>query len=165
MLKIFLQNKQWTTNDKDFLSYMQNFWFYEHHLKPNFSNILQKFCLFEQHLQWNTILQFFDHKQSSVPCTMVNMGLRIFESFTRFWQDFVQESFWSSIIRPSHHLHSFVYILFCLHFVKFVYIFSLRNWKERENSNLIFAYILTKKREGNLNKTTTIETELGLTWV
>ena len=125
---------------------MQNFWFYEHHLKPNFSNILQKFCLFEQHLQWNTILQFFDHKQSSVPCTMVNMGLRIFESFTRFWQDFVQESFWSSIIRPSHHLHSFVYILFCLHFVELVYILSLRKWKERENSNLVVTYILLTKR-------------------
>ena len=94
------------------LIFMNNTWI------KNFSNILWKFCLFEQHLQCNTGLQFFDYKQSSVPCTMVNIGMRIFESFARFWQDFVQESFLTFIIQTkSPSAFICLHFLFCLHFV------------------------------------------------
>ena len=139
---------------------MHNFLFYEQHLKLNFSNILWKFCLFEQHLQCNTRLQFFDYKQNSVPCTVVNMGMRIFESFARFWQNYVQESFLTLIIQTkSPSAFICLHFLFCLHFVEFIYIlwnlftFSLSKKMERaEKFKPNFAYIfLLTKREGNLN--------------
>ena len=151
---------------------MQNFLFYEQHLKLNFSNILWKFCLFEQHLQCNTRLQFFDYKQNSVPCTVVNMGMRILKGLQDSDKIMCKNLFWHSSFRLSHHLHSFVYI-FCFVYILWnlftfceicLHSLSLRKWKERKNSNLILLTFFFWQKEREIwTQNTTIGTKLGLT--